>query len=84
MAHFYFNIRGGEIEIRDEFGRNLPDMESVRREAAQVARIIARVEAMEGRIPLVEWVDVEDEHRHPVFALPFRTAIRVSPVTQTP
>jgi hypothetical protein len=31
---------------------------------------------MEGRIPSHEWVDVQDAERRPVFALPFRAAMR--------
>jgi hypothetical protein len=42
MARFYFNIRGGEADVRDDFGRSLPDLESARREAVQVVRIIAQ------------------------------------------
>ena len=77
MARFYFDIRGGEAEVRDEFGRNLPDLESARREAVQVARIISSAEVVDGRIPSHEWVDVQDSDRRPVFALPFRAALRL-------
>jgi hypothetical protein len=77
MARFYFNVRGGEAEVRDDFGRNLPDLEAARREAVLVARIIASGEIVDGPAPLQEWIDVEDAERRPVFALPFRVALRV-------
>jgi hypothetical protein len=76
MARFYFNVRGGQAEVHDDFGRNLPDLEAARREAVLVARIMASGEVIDGRTPLQEWIDVEDAERRPVFALPFRVALR--------
>ena len=76
MARFYFNIRGGEVDVRDDFGRNLPDLESARLEAVRVARIIASGEIIDHQVSLHEWVDVQDAERRPVFALPFRAALR--------
>lgn len=76
MPRFYFHLRGGEAEVPDLMGQECPDLNAVRSEALRSARDILAHEVLEGRLPLNERLDVEDEEQRPVFILPFREAVR--------
>ena len=77
VPRFYFHLRN-DMDVPDEEGKDLPDLESARAHAERLARFEASEAVKEqGRVVLNHRIDVEDDqHRilHPVW---FRDVVQV-------
>ena len=75
MGLYYFHIRGNGTDFPDDDGMELPDAEAAREQALIGARGILAAEVLEGRLPLDDRIEVEDEHGRLVLSLSFREAV---------
>ena len=78
MRTFFFHLHDG-LEVSDDEGIELPDLEAARRYALTMARFEAS-EAVKtrGRIVLSHRIDVEDETGAVVATVHFRDAVTVA------
>ncbi len=76
MSIFYIHVRGRDFEGTDFVGRDLADSEAARVEAIREARELLAEEITHGKVPLEEWVEVEDADHRPVMTLPLAQATR--------
>ena len=72
---YYFHERNGEEYLADKHGIDLPDLESVRREAVAGAREIIAAAILLGRLSLRECFEIEDAQGNAVLSMPFRSVI---------
>ncbi|HEX8533276.1 MAG TPA: hypothetical protein VF662_03850 [Allosphingosinicella sp.] len=70
MPTFYIHVHGGDFEAVDLVGRDLSCSEAARAEAVREARELLAEDITHGRVPLEEWIEVEDEDHRPVMTLP--------------
>lgn len=76
MPRYFFEFENASTSVPDLVGRDLPDGLAAKAEAARVAAELAANEAVEGRAPTYEWVEVVDECGRPVVRLPVADALR--------
>lgn len=76
MPRYFFEFENASSSVPDLVGRDLPDGLAAKAEAARVAAELAANEAVEGRAPTYEWIEVVDECRRPVVRLPVADALR--------
>ena len=77
MPLFYFDIRNGFGFTPDEEGRELPDADEARRKALEGARSLLSAEVLQGKLDLRGRIEVTDERRQFVLAVPFGEAVSV-------
>jgi len=75
MGLYFFNERNGDDYLVDEHGIDLPDLESVRREAVAGARAIVADAVLLGRLSLRECFEIVDAQGDVVLSLPFSSVI---------
>ena len=75
MARYYFHIHDSHGLVPDDEGRELPDLETVRRQALKGARSIISGEAMQGYVDMERRIEVTDDAGAPVLAIPFDEAV---------
>ena len=76
MPRYFFNFESGGSAQADLVGRDLPDDGAAKTEAAKLAADIGMSDALEGKWPSYEWVEVVDEEERAVARLPVANAIR--------
>ena len=76
MPRYFFALENASSSVPDLVGRELPDGAAARAEAAKAAAEVATVDAVEGRPPTYQWVEVCDEHHRPIARLPVADVIR--------
>ena len=76
MPRFYFRFCDGD-ELPDEVGIELPDVQTARIEAIRGIRSLVSDFALQGRVPISERVEIEDEARHPLLTVSFDEAIKL-------
>jgi hypothetical protein len=76
MPRYFFNLENASSSLIDIIGRVLPDEIAAREEAAKVAADMATIDAIEGRPPTYQWIEVIDEQQRPVARLPVAQVIR--------
>ena len=76
MPRYFFHFEGEKSATADLIGRDLPDDEAAKSEAARLAADVGIDDAIEGDLPILEWVEVVDESQRPVARLPVAAAIR--------
>jgi hypothetical protein len=76
MPRYFFNFESANSSVADLIGRDLPHEIAARSEAAKVAAELATNDAVEGRPPSFEWIEVVDESHRPILRLPIADAIR--------
>ena len=70
MSIFYIHVRGRDFEGIDFVGRDLADSEAARAAAVREARELLAEDVTHGKMPLEEWIEVEDADHRPVMTLP--------------
>lgn len=76
MPRYFFNFENAGATSVDLVGRELLDDVSARAEAAKIAADLATNDAIEGRVPTYQWIEVIDEHQRPIIRLPVADVIR--------
>jgi hypothetical protein len=76
MPRFFFHLHNGE-DCRDTEGVELANIDAAHQEALRSARSIMAGEVIEGRLPLRDVIEVEDEAGATVTRLPFRDAVEI-------
>lgn len=72
MARYFFNVVQGNNILEDEEGSELPDLETVRKEADASAREIMAMNILSGDHMEDRAIWVRDERGQTVLMLPFR------------
>ena len=78
MPLYFFHLYNDEI-VRDEEGRELPDIERARVEATKAAQEMICEEAKLGKVTLSHRIEVEDEAGLPCFTIRYRDIVEVMP-----
>jgi hypothetical protein len=73
---YFFNLESPNATVADLVGRDLPDLNAARAEGIKLAAEVATSDAVEGRWPTFEWVEVVDESQRPIARVPLSHAIR--------
>ena len=77
MPRFYFHLIN-DMNVPDDEGRELPDVEAARNWAAlSVRKLAGQILKEEGRIALHHRIDIEDEWHNVVAAVQFRDVVKV-------
>ena len=77
VPRFYFHLRN-DIDVPDDEGKELPDLEAALELAASQARKLAgEVVKEQGRITLSHRIDVEDEDHKLLATIAIRDVVRV-------
>ena len=74
---YFFHLREGDSYVIDGEGLELVDFAAAIAAATAGARSIIAAEAAAGNVPLRPVMEVDDEHGHRVFDLPFRDTVRL-------
>jgi hypothetical protein len=70
MAIFYIHVQGADFDGTDLVGTDFPDSEAARQAALRAAREFLAEDVARGKLPLEEWIEVEDADHRPVMTLP--------------
>jgi hypothetical protein len=76
MPRYFFNFENDASIQADLVGRDLPDDQAAKTEAAKLAADVGMSGALEGQWPAYQWVEVVDEEERAVARLPVADAIR--------
>jgi len=77
MPRFYFHLRD-DLDVPDDEGVDLPDLEAARAEAVRCARITFGEDAKhDGRVVLHHRIDIEDEQGAVLDTVHLRDAVLV-------
>ena len=77
MPRYFFHLHN-DLDVRDEEGRELPDLASARRWAAEQARsIAAEMLAEDGKVVLHHRIDVETGTSEVVASVYFRDVLEI-------
>ena len=79
MPRYYFDLRN-DVDVADEEGRELPDLNSVRDAAVVEAREMIGESVLLGRINLNHRIEVRDESGDTVLVMRFGDAVEVTPI----
>ncbi|WP_129792365.1 hypothetical protein [Sphingosinicella sp. CPCC 101087] len=78
MPRYYFHLHN-DMDVSDEEGMGLPDLEAAREQALENARVMACVSIKEqGNVNLDHYIEVTDERGEALFKLTFREAFTVT------
>ena len=76
MPRFYFHLYDN-LDVLDDEGIELPDLEAARAHAVRCARVtFAETAKDEGRVVLHHRIDIADEERAVLETVPFGDAVR--------
>ena len=79
MPNFYFHLHDS-LDVCDEEGRDLPDLEAARAHAMRMARFeLAEAAKIEARVVLSHRIDIADEQGTLLASVRFRDAVKVDP-----
>lgn len=77
VHRFYFHLIN-DMDVPDDEGKELPDLEAARKEASCQARMLmGEMLKTEAHINLSHRIDIEDEQRAVVATVCFRDVVRV-------
>lgn len=77
MPKFYFHLRN-DIDVPDDEGRDLPDLEAARDEAICLARFeISQAVTRDAKITLSHRIEIEDDDKQVVDTVWFRDVVAV-------
>jgi len=79
MALYHFNIDNSLGYVGDHEGRELPDLETARREALKGIRSLIAEEVMNGCVDLDGRLEVTDEQGTILFAIGYAEAVEIHP-----
>lgn len=77
MPRYYFNLHN-DVDSLDDEGRDLPDLASARRAAAEDARHMAAESLRHGHLNLAHFVEVTDEHGQSLIKVTFGEVVTIS------
>jgi hypothetical protein len=84
MARFFFHLKESNSVVRDEEGRELPDLSAAHAVAVMSARSILCDELMTGRISLDGAIEVQDERGAPLETVRFSDAVKIDQSAMEP
>jgi hypothetical protein len=76
VPRYFFNLETGPEGSVDLVGRDLPDDEAAKSEAAKLAADLSIDRALEGELPRFEWIEVRDEAERAVARLPVAASVK--------
>lgn len=76
MPRYFFSFDDGWVGTPDLVGRDLPNDEAAKAEAARLAAEVGIDRAIEGQLPPYEWIEVTDEVQRAVARLPVVQCVR--------
>lgn len=78
VTRYFFNFgkQDGCAASPDFVGKDLPDDEAAKAEAAKLAADAGISDAVEGEVPTFLWIEVVDEEQRPVARLPVANMVR--------
>lgn len=76
MPRFYFRFCDGD-ELPDNLGIELPDVHTARTEAIRGIRSLVSDSARQGRVPVSERVEIEDEKGMRLLTISFNEALKL-------
>jgi hypothetical protein len=77
MPRYYFHVLDDLVAL-DEEGVELPDLDTVKRQAFVAAReLIAEEVRVHARVPLYHRIEVTDEQGEVVLTLPFKEVVKI-------
>lgn len=75
---YYFHLHN-DVDVSDETGKELPDLDAARAHAVRLARFeVSQAATREARIVLSHRIDVEDKKGAVLATVYFRDAVRVT------
>jgi hypothetical protein len=78
MPKFYFHLYN-DVDVSDETGTELPDLEAARAHAVRMARFeVAEAAKRDGRITLSHRIDIGGEDGAVLASVPFSDAVQVT------
>ncbi len=75
MGRYYFRVHDSGGLVPDEEGRELPDLETVRKQALKGARSIISDDVTRGYVDMERRIEVLDEAGATVLEIPFSEAV---------
>ncbi|HEU4652021.1 MAG TPA: hypothetical protein VFS49_11470 [Croceibacterium sp.] len=76
MPRYFFHLHN-DVDVLDEEGLNLPDLDSARETALVEARNMAAESVKDGHLTLSHYVAVTDENGETLFRTSFQEAVRI-------
>lgn len=76
MPRYFFSFQNERTATADLIGRDLPDDQAAKAEAAKLAADQGISDAVEGELPAFAWIEVVDEEQRPVARLPVAETIK--------
>lgn len=76
MPRYFFNFDNDSAAVADLVGRELPDDEAAKQEAARLAADLGVLHAINGEHPAYDWIEVLDETHRTVVRLPVSAALK--------
>ena len=78
-VRYYFHLHN-DVDVSDESGKDLPDLEAARAHAIRMAQFeVSEAATRDGRIVLSHRIDVEDENGSVLATVLFRDAVQIMP-----
>ncbi|WP_114952039.1 DUF6894 family protein [Sphingosinicella terrae] len=77
MPHFFFDLHNGLGLVSNEEGRELPDLETARREAIKGIRSIISAEVEKGELDLTGRLVVRDGDGAETLVIPFHESLTI-------
>jgi DUF1009 family protein len=79
MPQFYFHLHDN-MDVTDEEGKELPDLEAAHAYAMNLARFeVGQAVIARGKVLLSHRIDIEDEQGHVVGSLRFGDVVQIRP-----
>jgi hypothetical protein len=76
LPRYFFNFENTHWSMADLIGRELQHDDAAKAEARKIAADLATTDAIEGRPPIYQWIEVVDAHQRPIARLPVAEVIR--------
>ncbi len=70
MSVFYIHVHGRDFQGIDLIGSDFADSEAARAAALRAAKELLADEVTNGKLPLEDWIEVEDADHRPVMTVP--------------
>lgn len=75
MPRYHFHVHDSHGLVPDDEGRELANLETVRKQALKGARSIISDDVMQGYVDMKRRIEVTDEAGAPVLVIPFDEAV---------
>lgn len=78
MPYYYFHLHN-DLEVHDDEGRELLDIDVARAEAERGARELMAEHVKEGVLTLSHWIEVQDSRGRQVLAVHYGDLLEIKP-----